>query len=179
MTDKYFDEPLNPTHSDDSTETGHSRGIGAQLADCPACTDRSERELDWLWALDPDALRRLLEGAGAIAIAAVNAEIPAYTVEMRSLALHLIIDAPTGPPTCTHEFIARCVPDTLATAWGITWDDVRPVDHPSTVEIQIAAVTEERALINLVAEFSNLFRHWAAHPDHARACADSAVRTLY
>lgn len=120
-------------------------------------------ELDWIWKLPPEQLQRFL-------LAAVGGTFypDAYYREGRRLMLHLIIDAPTGPPTGPIEFIQSCTVEELARKWGgstvaAAWTGVPGYD------VLIAAFLEGRfpTLAAIAAEFANLFRSWALDPQDA------------
>lgn len=143
--------------------------------DCPSCgLDIDRPELDWLWNLEPRMLLKLLEGSGSVAHAIAERTIPQCWAEMRSLAMQLVIEAPDGAPDCATEFLLRCEPARLYRLWN---RGISP-RGAQVAGVQIAAIDNEQTLPHLVAEISDLFRHWAENPAHARACAASAGITL-
>lgn len=138
----------------------------------PRSRDRQERavsplecpELDWIWKLPPEQLQRFL-------LAAVGGTFypDAYYREGRRLMLHLIIDAPGGPPIGPIEFIQSCTVSALARKWGGSTGRFTVWTGTPGYDVLIHAVDrgEIPALAAVAAEFANLFRSWALNPQDA------------
>ncbi|MBF6236636.1 hypothetical protein IU474_06030 [Nocardia otitidiscaviarum] len=124
----------------------------------------TELDTSWIWALEPARLHLFLTDANG----EHTAGMPAYLRELRELALHLIIESPSGPPTGPAEFIASCRPDVLARNWGgsmdaTSWGGV----HGYDVLINAVTCGKFPALAAVAAEFTNLFRRWTVDPHAA------------
>ncbi|MCX4094831.1 hypothetical protein [Nocardia sp. alder85J] len=129
----------------------------------------------WVWALPPATLLDLFD-ADVAQSAHTRSMQDYYWLQLRQMALHLIVDAPAPPATCTAEFLSRFDPYTLAGLWGgntysNTWTGAPGVDR------QIAALLDgpQPILSGLLAEFTNRFRLWAVLPDQLHA----AVRAVH
>lgn len=112
-------------------------------------------DLAWVWKADPEDLISVL------LLIDRGQTLPVDRLELRELALRLLLQSPAGMPTSFAELIEATAPHRLAERWGgvydrgEVWAGVRGADH------LIAAVVDGKVLPGLLAELTNLFHHWA------------------
>ncbi|WP_280245481.1 hypothetical protein [Nocardia abscessus] len=128
----------------------------------------------WLWTLPPTTLLAVLDADGA-GFGPLPSMQDYYWVQLRELALHLVVEAPTGPATSTADLLSRFDPHTLAQLWGgdfdsATWTGVPGVDRLISVLIS----GKQPMLLVLLAELTNRFRYWAAFPEQLRTAVLTA-----
>lgn len=124
----------------------------------------------WLWTLPPKSLLAVLDAhGGQFGFGQIWSIKDYFWVQLREMALHLIVEAPTGPAADATEFLSRFDPFTLAKLWG-GQPGVTPWAGAPGVDQQIAALLEGKqpVLPCLLAEFTNRFRYWAAFPEQLR-----------
>lgn len=122
---------------------------------------------EWLWTIPVKTLLAVLDVDGAR-----FGELPSmqdyYWVQLREMALRLIVEAPVGPPASTMDFLSRFDPHRLATMWGgdagVRWAGEPGVDR------MIAALLSGRppVLTCVHAELTNRFRQWSDYPEQLR-----------
>ncbi|MCU1646398.1 MAG: hypothetical protein JWN03_6673 [Nocardia sp.] len=127
----------------------------------------------WLWTLPPATLAAVLAADGDQFEQSSIQDY--YWVQLREMALHLIVGAPTGPATGAADFLSRLDPYVLATLWGGSFSSAPWTGEPG-VDHQIAALLDGKqpVLLSLRAEFTNRFRRWAAFPAQLRAAVLAA-----
>jgi hypothetical protein len=123
----------------------------------------------WLWTLPPATLLAVLDADGA-GFGPLPSMQDYYWVQLRELALRLVVEAPTGPAISTADFLSRFDPHTLAQLWGGDFDSATWTGVPGA-DRQISALIggKQPMLPMLLAEFTNRFRYWAAFPEQLRA----------
>ncbi|MBF6301640.1 hypothetical protein IU459_29480 [Nocardia amamiensis] len=128
----------------------------------------------WLWTLPPEILLAVLDADGA-QFGPLPSMQDYYWVQLRELALRLVVEAPTGPATGTADFLSRFDSHTLAKLWGGDFDSAVWTGVPGVDQQIYALISGKQPMLPLLlAEFTNRFRHWSAFPEQLRAAVLTA-----